>query len=164
MKLYLIRHPETMRNEKNRLTGWEKTNYSQKGKMQFEKIISYFENINLPIYSSDLPRCLKLAKKIISKTHSKLIITELLRERNFKETKPKSSSENEAQFSRRVIKFLEKYDPQDAIIISHAGVKIELIKDLLSSKNLRKYIGSSRDTIFLIESNKKGKTIKKIKV
>jgi broad specificity phosphatase PhoE len=90
MKEYIIRHPQTIRNVKNKLTGWEKTKYSKKGFGQYKKILDYFVKncIKYNIYSSDLPRALKLAKALSKKNKNPLKITPLLKEINFKETNP----------------------------------------------------------------------------
>lgn len=163
-RTYLVRHPETIRNKNNRITGWEITKYSQRGNRQFKKILDFFKNRHETIYSSDLPRCLKLAEAISRQNKSKLIVSELLRERNFRETKPYDSFEDENKFRKRVIKFTKKYKLKGSIIISHSGVVFEIIRDLLGEKDKAKYHSSPRETIFMIERNKKQERLIELKV
>ena len=74
MKFYLVRHPETKRNAMNKLSGWEICEYSKLGEEQFDKILRYFLEINLPVYSSDLPRAKNLARELIKKSNNYLTI------------------------------------------------------------------------------------------
>lgn len=153
-KMYLVRHPETVRNKNNRITGWENTRYSREGRRQFRKIVNFFFRHQEIIYSSDLPRCLKLAKSISGKNKQKFISTKLLRERNFKETKPYEISESNKDANRRISIFLKKYKLKDCIIISHSGI-IAGIAEKLAGKGAKMKINRPRDIIFLIERNKK---------
>ena len=164
MGLYLIRHPQTIANLKVQIAGWAKSPYSEEGKKQFEKINHYFKKnkINLPVYSSDLPRALKLAKEISNENKSKLTITKELREINFKETEPYDSYETQSEFEKRIFKFLKENQDSDKIIVSHSGVIRYILK--MNNSEWEKNIGLKRDRIFLIETNKKGNKLKIIRV
>jgi len=164
MILYLVRHPETLRSKNNKITGWERTNYSKRGREQFKKMLKFFEGYKGMIYSSDLPRALRLAKKISEKNKLRLVVSRLLRERNFKETKPLNKFETQEQFKNRVRRFVKKYDIKTGIIVSHSGTIRELIKYFLDKKRGVKEESISGNTIFRIESNKKHKKLRKIKI
>jgi len=164
MKLFLVRHPETSRNLRNKLTGWERTIYTERGKNQFSKIFAFFNGYKNKVYSSDLSRCLRLAKEISRHNKSKLVITDLLRERNFKETKPKEHFETHEEFKNRIDKFIEEYNPKSCLIVSHAGVIRLLINEVLNEEETKKHINLPRDHIFVIETNKKQKLLRSIKV
>lgn len=164
MELYLVRHPSTIRNVNKKLTGWEKTNYSKEGKKQFEKILSYFKknNINYPIYSSDLPRALKLAKAISNKIKNKLHISKFLREKNLKETKPYGCYETNEEFRKRVLNFFNRIKTEKIILVSHSGVIRVILNDIFS-RHLKK-INLDKDRVLLIETNKKRNRLKIINV
>ena len=166
MELYLIRHPHTLNNQKDKLTGWQNTNYTKKGENQYKKILKFFNGNKKEIYSSDLKRCLKLGKAISKQNQSKLIITDLLREQNFKKTKPHDKYETQSQFEKRISNFLKKTKIKNKIIVSHAGAIKEIIRNFLEygEEQLKKYISLPRDRIFLIETNKKGNKLKIIRV
>jgi glycosyltransferase involved in cell wall biosynthesis/phosphohistidine phosphatase SixA len=163
-RIYLIRHPETKNNEGNLLTGWEETEYSDEGLKQFEKILKFVEGRSFKrVYSSDLSRALDLAKEIASKTKSELVITGLIRERNFKETAPKNSFETENEFRERIKKFVKENDLNEAVIVSHAGVKEELVRKFIGESAVKEML-VPRDIIFIIEINKKSKNLVKLEV
>lgn len=163
MKLYIVRHPETLHNKNNKITGWEKTKYSAKGKRQFNRILKFFKGCKYNIYSSDLPRASNLAERIAKENKSSLVITDLLRERNFRESKPKDSFESKQSFSRRVEKFLKEYDISDSIILTHSGVSEVLVKSIIGLKYVP-MLNCPRDNIFLIEKDIKGKKLNIIEV
>ena len=164
MKLYLIRHPQTSRNLRDKLTGWERTIYTEEGRNQFRGIVNFFKNKNIKktIYSSDLPRAKRLAEAIAKETKNDIHITKKLREQNFKETKPVEHFETEKEFEKRVFKFLEKTKIIEGIIVSHSGVIKEII-NLFFGENKKNLDNIPRNVIFLIESNKKQKNLKKIR-
>jgi len=164
MKFYLVRHPKTKRNENKKLTGWEKTIYSKSGREQFNQIVNFFKKKKLEIYSSDLPRALCLAKAISKQTKTKLHISKLLREKNFRETKPLNKYETEKQFEKRVLYFFNKIWGKEGIILTHAGVVRVIINKLADKKMVRKFLKTSREKSLLIETNKKGINLKIIRL
>jgi broad specificity phosphatase PhoE len=154
MKIFLVRHPETRGNKQNKFVGWKNSPYTLEGKSQFKKILKYFKYNSLKIYSSDLKRCLTLAKSISNNNQSKLIITPLLREKGLNETKE--------IFEKRVQKFMKEYNLSDSILILHSGVMIVIAKLIFKNINTEKKMNFPRDNIFLIETNKKQKRLYKI--
>tara|TARA_Y100000310_G_C20508506_1_gene727616 strand:- start:398 stop:898 length:501 start_codon:yes stop_codon:yes gene_type:complete len=163
-KVYLVRHPRTKRNKNNKLTGWEKTIYSKSGREQAIKIKKFFKGKRLPAYSSDLWRALSLAKSISKENKTKLHISKLLRERNFKETKPKEFHETEKQFEKRIYSFFEKFPINKGIIITHAGVVRIILSKYKNRKKIQKFLESSRENILLIETNKKEEKLTQIEL
>jgi len=161
-KIYLIRHPETIKNKNGILTGWENSNYSKDGKKQFNKILDFFKGHQERIFSSDLPRCLNLAESISKKNDSLLIPTAFLREKNLKETRPYENFESNKEFIKRIKNFLRNYSLNGSIIISHSGVISNICKNAFKTE--KELTNFPRDTIFLIETNKKEKKLIKIKL
>ena len=169
MKIYLVRHPQTFRNEDSRPTGWEDTQYTTRGWREFDKIVGFFsKNKKIKqIFSSDLPRVLKLAKEISKNTSSEMHITKRLREMNFKQTKPEKEFETHKEFENRIERFIKKYDSllkEDSVIVSHAGVIRELIKDIVNKKELKETTNCPRNKIFVIERHKNEDKLKKLEL
>jgi len=162
MKIYLVRHPQTVRNVNNKLTGWEMSLYSRKGKIQFEKIRDYFKGKKLNVYSSDLPRALKLGRVIADESGADFHVNRLLRERNFEETKPLSHHETGKEFRKRVVNFFEKYGIKNGVIVTHAGTIKEIVRYYAPESKID--LHCSRDVIFKIETVKNANKLSKIKV
>lgn len=152
MNIYLVRHPETVKNVENKLTGWEFSPYSDAGKIQFEKIKNYFEGKVLSVYSSDLPRALKLGKILSKENKTKIHISKLLREQNFEKTRPKTHHETEKDFRERVLSFVKKFDLKEGVIITHAGTIKEIINYWIPGNKID--FTCPRDVIFKIETVK----------
>lgn len=153
MVIYLVRHPETKRNAEGKLGGWERCEYSELGKKQFDKIFEYFSNINLPVYSSDLPRAKLLAEKMVGGKDINLTIDERLREVNCRETRPYDSYETDEELGERVKQFL-KNDIEDCIVVSHAGAVRWIVTMLCGKEDGEGIRNIPRDTIFKIETVK----------
>ncbi len=151
--IYLVKHPETENNVAEKLTGWQKSEYTEKGKNQFKKIVKYFEDKDLNVFSSDLPRALMLGNKIASVVCGGIVVDKSLREQNFKETLPKSSFENKKAFRKRVFDWIDENKMNGTVIVSHSGTIVEIILNLLGSDSL-KHIDAPRDVIFKIETIK----------
>ena len=164
MKLYLVRHPRTKRNKNNLLTGWERTPYSKTGKIQFEKILKFFKGTKLEIYSSDLPRAYKLAKEISKQNKVKLYKSKLLREQNFKDTKPLWRYETKKKFEKRIDSLLKKMLSREGIILSHSGVIKIILTEVANKEKAKEFLRTKRDTIALIETNKKGRKLRFLKI
>ena len=151
--IYLVRHPETENNVANEFTGWENSEYSEEGKNQFNKIVEYFKDIKVDVFSSDLPRALNLGKEIASVVDGNIFIDELLREQNFKETLPEGSFEDTVAFRKRVSNWVDNNEADDIVIVSHAGTINEIVLKLLGSEFLEK-VNTPRDVILKIETVK----------
>lgn len=86
MKLILLRHGETIANNKNILSGWTDYELTSKGKVECKKIekeiLSRFKSIK-KIYSSNLNRAVITASHVNKKLNKKVIKTEILKEMNF---------------------------------------------------------------------------------
>jgi len=155
MVLYLIRHPQTIRNVEDKLTGWEESGYSDLGKIQFKKIVEHFSDNKRVIYSSDLPRARMLAEGISNACDSELIVDVDLRELNFKKTAPYDSHETPDDLMNRIDNFLEGID-SDALIVSHAAAVNAIVENLCGENVLANMEPYPRDVIFRIETVKNG--------
>jgi broad specificity phosphatase PhoE len=153
MALYLVRHPQTENNARDVLTGWQKAKYSNKGEGQFDKIVDYFRDKNLDVFSSDLPRALKLGEQIASVVTGNFVVDKSLRERNFKKTKPLDSFESDIDFEKRIFDWLDKNEADDYIVVSHAGTIKKIVLKLVGAEHL-KHTSAPRDVIFKIETVK----------
>jgi len=151
--IYLVRHPETNHNAGNMLTGWQKSEYTKMGESQFAKIAEYFGDKKLDVISSDLPRALMLGNKIASITGGSVAIDKALRERNFKETPPMDSFEDDDAFRRRIFDWIDNNEISDVVLVSHEGTVDKIILKLIGS-DFREHVGTSRDVIFKIETVK----------
>lgn len=84
MKIYLVRHPETIANRDGIIYGWKDYPYSEKGQLMLENIPGYFKDIQVDeIYSSPIGRAEKLAAAISLVVNRDLKIDERLKEMNF---------------------------------------------------------------------------------
>jgi len=153
MAIYLIRHPQTIRNVEDKLTGWEESGYSELGKVQFEKIVEHFLDNERVIYSSDLPRARMLAEGISNACNSELIVDVDLRELNFKETAPHDSHETPADLMNRIDNFIDGIN-SDALVVSHAGAVNAIVENLCGEDVLANMETYPRDVIFKIETVK----------
>lgn len=81
MKLYLIRHGESLGNLQGKIQGTMDFPLSDLGKQQVDLISSYCQNINLDfLYSSDLERAYATAKTIGDSTGLDVQAWEQIRE------------------------------------------------------------------------------------
>jgi len=163
MKLILVRHPETERNIKGELSGWEECEYSKLGREQFEKLSKYLSEIHLSIYSSDLPRAKLLAEEVARGHDVNLIIDKRLREVNCRETLPHDSYESDEDLRERVNLFLREIS-EDCVIVSHAGVVRWIVTMFCGKEKGGMVSGFPRDTIFEIETVKNENKLSIIRV
>jgi probable phosphoglycerate mutase len=93
--IYIIRHTEATHHIEGLVGGWYDTSLTEKGRTQAVKIAnSLYEEINIkniPIYSSDLKRCVEIADIFSKVFMSPVVLDKNLREMNFGdgEGKPK---------------------------------------------------------------------------
>lgn len=81
MELYLCRHAQTLHNEKNVVQGHQKSEISQEGKEQVEKLRSFLDDKNVSaIYSSSLNRALETAEVVAEPHRFDVISSERLKE------------------------------------------------------------------------------------
>jgi len=79
MRLYLIRHGETIWNEKGLWQGIADVPLNEKGKDQAKKLAERLKRVDA-IYSSPLKRCLETAREIAERFKKEVIVEEDLRE------------------------------------------------------------------------------------
>ena len=145
MKLYVVRHGETMENANNCLVGRINSSLTENGIEQAKKISNYFKNKKIDIIvSSPLDRC-KQTAQIISNNMIPIIYSDSLLGRNHGEFtgKPKESinfdeywnynkniqyksAESVKDLYNRVAKLIEdikeKYYDKTLIIVTHSGI------------------------------------------
>lgn len=141
MRLTIVRHGETIENQKGICQGQMDGTLSTTGLHQVRKVAEYLQNVHIDIiFSSDLKRAVDTSKEI-HKHHSQipLIIDKRLRERYFgsyqgkvfPENKkdliiPDDAESNEMIYSRVLDFFneLKAKHPEDSILIVSHGVTI----------------------------------------
>lgn len=145
MKLYIVRHGETIENANDCLVGRINSSLTENGLEQARKVSKYFENKNIDvIVSSPLDRCKKTAQ-IISNNKIPIIYSNDLLGRDHGEFtgKPKSSinfdeywnynknkkyetAESVKDLYKRVVKLIEQikkdYYDKNVIIVTHSGI------------------------------------------
>lgn len=145
MKIYVIRHGETLENANNCLVGRINSSLTLEGINQAKNIAKKFENINIDlIVSSPLDRCIQTAK-IISENRIPIEVSDKLLGRDHGEFTgcPKDSinfddywnynkniqyekAESIKDLYDRVVSLIEelkiKYKDKNIIIVTHSGV------------------------------------------
>ena len=145
MKLYVVRHGETIENANNCLVGRLNTSLTEKGINQAKQVSEYFKDKNIDlIVSSPLDRCKKTAE-IISQNKIPIIYSDSLLGRDHGEFtgKPRDSidiekywnynkniqykkAESVRQLYDRVAKLIEElkmtYQDKNIIIVTHSGI------------------------------------------
>ena len=145
MKLYVVRHGETLENANNCLVGRLNSSLTKEGINQAKKVSEYFKDKNIDlIVSSPLDRC-KQTSEIISNGKIPVIYSDSLFGRDHGEFtgKPKESinfdeywnynknikyekAESVKDLYNRVAKLVEeikeKYYDKNIIIVTHSGI------------------------------------------
>ena len=145
MKLYVVRHGETLENANNCLVGRLNSSLTEEGINQAKKVSEYFKDKNIDlIVSSPLDRC-KQTSEIISNENIPIIYSDSLLGRDHGEFtgKPKESinfdeywnynknikyekAESVKDLYNRVAKLVEeikeKYYDKNIIIVTHSGI------------------------------------------
>lgn len=145
MKLYVVRHGETLENANNCLVGRLNSSLTEEGINQAKKVSEYFKDKNIDlIVSSPLDRC-KQTSEIISNENIPIIYSDSLLGRDHGEFtgKPKESinfdeywnynknihyekAESVRDLYNRVAKLVEdikeKYKNKNIIIVTHSGI------------------------------------------
>lgn len=84
MRLILVRHAETIANQEKKYLGHTDSNYTKKGLLQIDFLLSQLFNQNIDLlYCSPLNRTLKIAQLISNKIQKDYIIEPALKEMNF---------------------------------------------------------------------------------
>lgn len=149
MQLILVRHGQTLENQKGIIQGHLPGNLSELGKLQAKEIASKLKDTKIDIiYSSDLKRAKDTTNKI-SKFHKcKVIFTKELRERYLAELEgrkkgeiassttesikklEKFSGESKKDSFLRIKKFLKKIiskEDKTILIVGHKGINKAII-------------------------------------
>ena len=145
MKLYVVRHGETLENANNCLVGRINSSLTAEGINQDKKVSAYFKDKNIDlIVSSPLDRC-RQTSEIISNNKIPIIYSDSLLGRDHGEFtgKPKESinfdeywnynkniqykrAESVQDLYNRVAKLVEeikeKYAGKNVIIVTHSGI------------------------------------------
>lgn len=162
MRLILVRHIEIEANAAGKYIGQSYSEYSERGLRQLDYLFKLLlkEKID-KIYSSPLPRALKLAKLFSVKKASEVLVEEALKEMNFGIFEGKAyqeimkemnrewekwcsdyinyripEGESFLDFHQRVIKFIDKLvkggGENTYLLVTHGGVIRSSIVHLLS--------------------------------
>lgn len=84
MKIYLVRHPETIANRDGIVYGWMDYPYTEVGQEMARRIPSYFRGLEIDaVYSSPLGRARRLAEGIGQETGRSVQTDDRLKEMNF---------------------------------------------------------------------------------
>ncbi len=84
IKVYIIRHGETIFNKKRITQGWKDSPLTKKGIESARSHGNFLKSKSIEIiYSSDLGRCIETSKIISSIIKKKIILSNKIRERNF---------------------------------------------------------------------------------
>lgn len=138
MRLILIRHVETIANAQKKYIGKTKSNYTDKGKKQIEKILKSLENESVDkIYSSPLPRAFKLANKISYSLEKDIKTESALEEFNFGVFENKTYKEVKSDYKEEWNGWINDY-------ISYKIPKGESLKEVYI--RVSKFIDSLKDT------------------
>ena len=110
MKLVLLRHAETKANADNKYIGHSNSEYTEKGMKQIENILKFLSKESYDrIYSSPLPRALKLAEMISYQLNCELIIENSLKEMNFGIFEGKNYQEAMSEYKDEWKKWTDDY-------------------------------------------------------
>jgi len=110
MRLILLRHAETKANADNKYIGHSYSEYTEKGKKQIKNILRLLSKESFDrVYSSPLPRALKLAEMISHQMNCELLIEESLKEMNFGIFEGKRYQEAEREYKDEWEKWTDDY-------------------------------------------------------
>ena len=124
MKIYFVRHGETISNKNNTTTGWVDSPLNNDGIKQARKTALEMPLDFSEIYCSDLIRCKQTAEIINQKLNLPIIYDARLRERNFGSLGGKSWDEISSEMKE--IDKLQKYDYRQ-----YGGESVEDVKKRL---------------------------------
>jgi broad specificity phosphatase PhoE len=86
MRFIFVRHPQTVSNFENRLTGVSDSPYTNEGEKQAQALIDFLSTATYDkIYSSPIRRAKYIGQNVANKLNAELNIVEWLREINFGE-------------------------------------------------------------------------------
>lgn len=126
MKIYFVRHGETISNKNNTTTGWVDSPLNNEGIEQAKKIALETSSDFSEIYCSDLIRCKQTAEIINQKLNLPIKYDDRLRERNFGSLGGKSW--DEISLEMKEVDRNQKYDYRP-----YGGESVENVKERLLS-------------------------------
>ena len=191
MKLYLVRHGETIENTRKIVMGQRHGRLGKAGKLQAKRLANLFKKHKFDaIYSSDLRRAADTAKEIAKYHPHQIIYSKDLREGHFGKLQGKSrdylkivfsdlpgtfmtkkapGGESPIELKRRVKRFtnhlLKEHKNDSVLIITHGGVIRMFLAILkkISAKRVFESVKIQNAAGFLIAINKnKTVAVKKI--
>ncbi|MEJ6950413.1 alpha-ribazole phosphatase [Natronospora cellulosivora (SeqCode)] len=110
MRLLLLRHVETKANSDKKYIGHSTSEYTAKGQKDIAMILEFLAKEDFDkIYSSPLPRTVKLAELISKKYDRQLIVDETLKEMNFGIFEGKTYQELEKEYQNQWQKWTKDY-------------------------------------------------------
>ena len=173
MKIYFIRHGESLTNQTGTWTGWSDVPLTDKGIEDAKKASEYLSNIKFDkIYSSDLKRAVETAKTVIPDCSPEK--TMLLREINVGSLSGKPfnvcdekcraernyisyGGEDTNMLTKRIeefLKSLEDKDFKDVIAFSHGGYLIAMLSYILKQPISTTYLKCPNCTVAVFEFDK----------
>lgn len=161
-KLYLVRHGQTLFNEKKRVQGWCDSPLTEKGHAQARKTRQYFKDHGIEFdhaYCSTLPRTEATLKDITDLPYTRM---EDLREFHYgdlegelvesirkpidldtfyKQHGGETRQEVEARMDTALRSIMDKDDVQSALVVSHgsSSFRFASLVDPIKAKKLRKF-------------------------
>lgn len=162
-KLYVVRHGNTLFNEKHKMQGWCDSPLTDLGKKQAEATRKYFEDHNIHFdhaYCSTLPRTEETLKRITDLPYTRM---EGLKEFNYGTLEGESTNlacgkkgdiktyylqfggESSIDVTKRMLEsvtsIMEDEDTNSALVVSHGGSSFRLANaiDPKKARSLRKF-------------------------
>jgi broad specificity phosphatase PhoE len=187
MKLYIIRHGETIHNKKGIIQGHYDAKLNRLGVKQAKLLAERLKVVNFDyIYSSDLSRTKRTTIEIAKYQNCPIVYTKKLRERNLSifENKPRSiyytflkdykmegciharlpkGGESYHALQKRAVNFIEKiyhkHRGQTILISTHGGIKKSLLMYFngVSLKNFHEYGSFKNTSLSIIDFHKDNK-------
>lgn len=162
MKIFLVRHGESVANKERkhqgREKGWQDTPLSNSGKTQSKKVAERLKNekFNL-IYSSPLKRAKQTAETINKFHNKKIIFDERIKEKN-------DNTETKEEFISRIKSFYKEVIKKKGkiLVVAHGGAIITILALSTRSKekgrklHRKHFIGNGNTSVSILEK-KKGK-------
>jgi len=126
MRLYLVRHGETLWNEENRFQGWADQPLSPRGEEQARRVASLLTPVAFgAAYCSDLQRAIRTAEIILEGSDLEPVLLESLREMNIGELDGLTVSEIE----RRLPELLKAWREDPLSVKMPGGETLEEVSE-----------------------------------
>jgi len=92
--IYVVTHTESVHHVQRLVGGWYDTSLTENGRVQARRIATALYNEigirNIPIYSSDLKRCVEMADTFAEVFHSTVVLDKNLREASWGDAEGKT--------------------------------------------------------------------------